>query len=71
MKNFNEFVEYIHGDGKTVHDEIVAEVNQLVEKAKIENPIEEQVFYYRTFSEISTLKMLEKYHQWINTEKKG
>lgn len=68
MKNFEDFKNYMHSDGSCVHDEIVAEVNRLVEKANISDPIEEQVFYYRTFSEVSVMKVLELYHEWANKE---
>lgn len=68
MKSFKDFESYMKTDGAVVHEEIVAEVNRLVEKANIENPIEEQVFYYRAFSEISVLKILERYHEWLNKE---
>lgn len=66
MKNFEDFKKFMSEEGSTTHNEIVLKVNELVKKANIENPIEEQVFYYRTFSEISTLMILEKYHAWIN-----
>lgn len=68
MKSFKEFESYMKTDGALVHEEIVAEVNQLVEKANIDDSIEEQVFYYRTFSEVSVMKILERYHEWLNKE---
>lgn len=68
MKDFQDFKNYMHADGSYVHDEIVAEVNRLIEKAKISDPIEEQVFYYRAFSETSVMKVLERYHEWLGKE---
>lgn len=68
MKSFEDFKTYMKTDGAVVHDEIVAEVNCLVEKANISDPIEEQVFYNRAFSETSVMKVLERYHEWLNKE---
>lgn len=68
MKSFVDFEKYMSTDRACVHDEIVAEVNKLVQKVNIEDKIEEQVFYYRAFSEISTMKILKAYHEWLNQE---
>lgn len=68
MKNFDDFKNFMRTDGAVVHNEIVTEVNSLVEKANISDPIEEQVFYYRAFSEVSVMKVLELYHEWVNKE---
>ena len=66
MKDFKDFEKFIHTDGKHLHEEIVSEVNTIVQKADIKDKIEEQVFYYRTFSEISAMKTLKYYHEWLN-----
>lgn len=68
MKDFKDFKKFMNTDGAIVHDEIVAEVNRIVKKADIKDPVEGNVFYYRTFSEISVMKILEKYHDWVNKE---
>lgn len=68
MKSFEDFKTYMKTDSAVVHEEIVAEVNKVVQKANISEPIEEQVFYYRAFSEISVMKILERYHEWLNKE---
>lgn len=68
MKNFEDFEKFMRSDGKHIHDEIVSEVKSLVEKANIQDEIEEQVFYYRTFSEISAMKILKCYHHWLNNQ---
>lgn len=67
MKSFSEFETYMHNDGKSVHDEIVNEVNSLVKKANIENKFEEHEFYRRAWVEVGFMKMLKLYHEWLNS----
>lgn len=67
MKNFEDFKKYMHSDGSCVHDEIVNEVNSLVEKANIEDVIEEHEFFRRLWVEVGFMKMLEHYHKWLTT----
>lgn len=67
MKNFEEFKNYMHSDGSCVHDEIVKEVNTLVEKANIEDALEEHEFYRRAWVEVGFMKMIEQYHNWLNS----
>jgi len=67
MKNFEDFKKYMHTNGSSVHNEIVNEVNALVEKANIEDVIEEHEFFRRAWVEIGFMKMLEHYHNWLNS----
>lgn len=68
MKNFKDFEKFMSTDGKHVHDEIVSEVNSIVQRENIQDEVEGQIFYYRTFSEISAVKILKRYHQWLNNQ---
>lgn len=67
MKDFKDFENYMHADGHCVHDEIVLEVKSRVERANIEDPIEEHEFYRRAWVEIGFMKMIEHYHNWLNS----
>lgn len=67
MKNFEDFKKYMHSDGSCAHEEIVKEVNSLVEKANIKDPIEEHEFYRRAWVEVGFMKLLEHYHNWIDS----
>lgn len=67
MKDFEDFKKYMRSDGSHVHEEIVKEVNSLVEKANINDPIEELEFHRRAWVEVGFMKLLEHYHNWVNS----
>lgn len=67
MKDFEDFKKYMYTDGACVHDEIVNEVNDMIKKANIEDPIEEHEAFRRAWVEVGFMKMLEHYHKWLNT----
>ena len=64
MKNFDDFEAFMKTDSARVHDAIVAKVRAAVDSAKIEDPIEEHVFYERALAEFSVMEILRAYHDW-------
>lgn len=66
MKSFDDFEKYIKTDGKSVHDEIVSTVNALAEKANFKDNSEEYFFKQQAFAEMSVMKILRHYHEWLN-----
>ena len=67
MKEFNDFKEYISQNAQTVHDDIVHSVNDKVKSLDISDPFEEHETYRRAWVEIGFMKMIEQYHNWLNS----
>ncbi len=67
MKDFEDFKKYMNSYGSYVHDEIVNEVNALAVKANINDPIEEHEFFRRAWVEVGFMKLIEQYHNWLNS----
>lgn len=66
MKSFEDFENYMKTEGKSVHDEIVKTVDALAEKADFKDDSEEYFFRQKAFSEMSVMKILRYYHEWLN-----
>ncbi len=67
MKDFEDFKKYMHSDGSFIHDEIANEVNALAVKANIKDPLEEHEFFRRAWVEVGFMKLIEQYHNWLNS----
>lgn len=67
MKDFEDFIKYVHENGNEIHSSIHQNVLTAINKQHFEDIGEEQEFYHRAWVEIGIMEMLEHYHNWLNS----
>ena len=67
MKSFNDFKKYVSENGDKIHSSINQAVLGAMDKQNFEDVGEENEFYRRAWVEVGIIKVLEQYHNWINS----
>lgn len=64
VKNFDNFREYMSENSS----EIANEIQNKVDKYLSENNIENLILYTNAYTQVAIMKMLEEYHNWLNSK---
>lgn len=67
MKDFEDFKKYINQNGQAIHNDIVNSVNSKIESLNISDNLDEHEAYRRAWVEIGFMKLIEQYHNWLNS----
>lgn len=68
MKDFEDFKSYMREHEREVHDDIVRTVNEIITSHDYSsNALNQHEDYRRAWVEVGFMKMIEKYHNWINS----
>lgn len=68
MKDFKDFKAYMSEHSQAIHEDIVQSVVKFIEKTDYsDDPGAENEDYRRAWVEIGFMKMLEQYHNWLNS----
>lgn len=63
MKDFNSFREHMAECGS----DIASEIQDKVDKYISENDMKNLILYSNTYTQVAIMKMLEEYHNWLNS----
>ncbi len=67
MKNFDDFETIITTDVlESIKEEILNKINLHLDENPMESATKEIVWVNRTFSVSFTMRLLEKYHNWLH-----
>lgn len=68
MKDFEDFKSYMREHGQEIHKDIVQSVVKFIEERDYsDDPGMKNEDYRRAWVEIGFMKILEQYHNWINS----
>lgn len=69
MKDFNDFRQFMKQNGQAIHEDIVHSVNKSVEEMNFSDDEigMEHETYRRAWVEIGIMRVLEQYHNWVNS----
>lgn len=68
MKDFEDFKSYMREHEREVHDDIIRTVNEIITSRDYSsNALYQHEDYRRAWVEVGFMKMIEKYHNWINS----
>lgn len=67
MKTFEDFENYIRECEQEVHDDIVHTVSEIITSRDYDDPLEKHEDYRRAWVEVGFMKMIEQYHNWLNS----
>lgn len=67
MKNFEDFKAYMDEHAQEVHEDIVQTVNKLIDSTDHSDIGEKHEDYRRAWVETGFMKLIEQYHNWLNS----
>lgn len=67
MKDFEDFKSYMREHAQEVHEDIVCTVNKGIENLKLTDAAEEHEAFRRAWVECGFMKLIEQYHNWLNS----
>lgn len=67
MKDFEDFKNYMCEHQEEVHKDIVQSVNKLIDSREYSDIGEEHEDYRRAWVETGFMKLIEQYHNWLNS----
>ncbi len=67
MKDFEDFKKYISQNEQAIQSDIVNAVNSKIESLEFLDGADEHETYRRAWVEIGFMKLIEQYHNWLNS----
>lgn len=64
MKDFNDFRKYMKSNGNRISAEVQSKTEEFISK----NQVGDIITVSNAYTQIAIMKMLEEYHNWLNSE---